>query len=132
MVAEVPRVYPVHRATVEKFGAADERGTRWTYAGNMVANGPFKLKSWEINRAIVAERNTFYWGNDDVRLNEVVFYPTENATTEERMFRAGQLHYTNDVPIDKVQTYREANDTALKVAMFRSGFIKPDRSVDLA
>ena len=111
-------MYPVHRATVEKFGAADERGTRWTYAGNMVANGPFKLKSWEINRAIVAERNTFYWGNDDVRLNEVVFYPTENATTEERMFRAGQLHYTNDVPIDKVQTYREANDTALKVVPY--------------
>ncbi len=53
-----------------------------------------------------------------MRLNEVVFYPTENATTEERMFRAGQLHYTNDVPIDKVQTYREANDTALNVTPY--------------
>ena len=38
-----------------------------------------------------------------MRLNKIIFYPTENATTEERMFRAGQLHYTNDVPIDKVQ-----------------------------
>ena len=108
-------MYPVHQATLEKFGAADERGTRWTYAGNMVGNGPFKLTSWEINRAIEVERNSFYWGNDEVRLNKIVFYPTENTTTEERMFRAGQLHYTNGVPIDKVATYREANDPALRV-----------------
>ena len=105
-------MYPVHKGTVEKFGAPDERGTRWTYAGNLVGNGPFKLASWEINRAIEVERNIFYWGNDDVKLNKIVFYPTENLTTEERMFRAGQLHYTNEVPIDKVQTYRAANDPA--------------------
>jgi oligopeptide transport system substrate-binding protein len=111
-------MYPVHQATIEKFGRADERGTRWTYQGNYVGNGPFKLKSWEINRAIVVERNTYFHSNDDVKLNGIVFYPTENSTTEERMFRAGQLHYTNDVPIDKVQTYRDANNPALKVVPY--------------
>ena len=111
-------MYPVHQATIEKFGRADERGTRWTYQGNFVGNGPFKLKTWEINRAIEVERNTFFHGNDEVKLNGIVFYPTENVTTEERMFRAEQLHYTNDVPIDKVQTYRDANDPALKVVPY--------------
>jgi len=111
-------MYPVHQATIEKFGRADERGTRWTYQGNFVGNGPFKLKTWEINRAIEVERNTFFYGNDEVKLNGIVFYPTENVTTEERMFRAEQLHYTNDVPIDKVQTYRDANDPALKVVPY--------------
>jgi oligopeptide transport system substrate-binding protein len=111
-------MYPVHQATIEKFGRADERGTRWTYQGNYVGNGPFKLKTWEINRAIEVERNTFFHSNDDVKLNGIVFYPTENVTTEERMFRAEQLHYTNDVPIDKVQTYRDANDPALKVVPY--------------
>ena len=66
-------MYPVHKGTVEKFGAPDERGTRWTYAGNLVGNGPFKLATWEINRAIEVERNTFYWGNDDVKLNKIIF-----------------------------------------------------------
>ncbi len=111
-------MFPVHQATVEKFGRADERGTRWTYEGNLVANGAFKLQSWEINRAIVVVRNTFYHSNDSVKLNSIVFYPTENVTTEERMFRAGQLHYTNDVPIDKVATYRADNNKALKVTPY--------------
>ena len=49
--------FPVHQETVEKFGSADERGTRWTYEGNMVSNGPFKLKKWAINQEIVVEKN---------------------------------------------------------------------------
>ena len=107
--------FPVHKETVERFGGADERGTRWTYEGNMVSNGPFKLKKWSINQEIVVEKNQHYYDSESVRLNEIVYYPIENGITEERMFRAGQLHYTNDVPIDKVETYRQINDPALRI-----------------
>ena len=107
-------LFPVHRATVEKFGTADQRGTRWTYEGNMVGNGAFQLKEWKINRRITVERNPYYWGADNVGLNQVVFYPTENVTTEERMFRAGQLHYSG-VPSDKIATYKQANNPALRI-----------------
>ena len=41
-------------------------------------------------------------------------YPTENVTTEERMFRAGQLHYSG-VPSDKIATYKETNNPALRI-----------------
>ena len=34
------------------------------------------------------------------------------------MFRAGQFHYTNDVPIDKLATYRAANDPPLRVTPY--------------
>jgi oligopeptide transport system substrate-binding protein len=104
--------YPVHRATVEKFGKADQRGTRWTFEGNIVGNGAFKLKEWKINRHITVERNPHYWNAENVRLNQVVFYPTENVTTEERMFRAGQLHYSG-IPSDKIQAYSQSNDPSL-------------------
>lgn len=106
--------FPVHRATVEKFGTADQRGTRWTYEGNIVGNGAFQLKEWKINRRITVERNPYYWNAENVGLNEIVFYPTENVTTEERMFRAGQLHYSG-VPSDKIATYKEANNPALRI-----------------
>ena len=106
--------YPVHRATVEKFGKADQRGTRWTYEGNIVGNGAFQLKEWKINRRITVERNPYYWNADNVGLNQVVFYPTENVTTEERMFRAGQLHYSG-IPSDKIESYKEANDPSLRI-----------------
>jgi oligopeptide transport system substrate-binding protein len=106
--------YPVHRATIEKFGTADQRGTRWTFEGNIVGNGAFQLKEWKINRRITVERNPFYWDAANVRLNQVVFYPTENVTTEERMFRAGQLHYSG-IPSDKIQAYSQSDDPSLRI-----------------
>ena len=100
---------------MEKFGSADQRGTRWTYEGNIVGNGAFQLRDWKINRRVVVERNPYYWNADNVRLNEIVYYPTENAITEERMFRAGQLHYSGTVPADKIATYQSNNDPALRI-----------------
>ena len=108
-------LYPVHRQTIEKFGGADERGTRWTYEGNLVGNGAFQLLEWKINRRVVVERNPHYWDAENIKLNKIVFYPTENAITEERMFRAGQLHYSGTVPADKVATYQSRNDPALHI-----------------
>ena len=111
-------LYPVHRATVEKFGTADQRGTRWTYEGNLVSNGAFQLLDWKINRRVVVERNPYYWNADQVRLNNIVYYPTENAVTEERMFRAGQLHYSGTVPADKIAAYQDSNDPALRISPY--------------
>jgi oligopeptide transport system substrate-binding protein len=110
--------YPVHRATIEKFGQADERGTRWTRAGNYVGNGPFVLDTWQLNRVIKVRKNPWYWDADAVQLNGIDFHPVENVSTEERMFRAGQLHITATVPIDKLPWYRAHNPTALHIAPY--------------
>ncbi len=49
--------YPVHRPTIERFGAMDERGTRWTRAGNHVGNGAFKLAQWKPGQVITVVKN---------------------------------------------------------------------------
>ena len=103
--------YAVHRETVERFGRATDRFTRWTRVGNIVTNGPFQLQKWELNRRIVVDRNPHYWDNGAVHLNGIVFYPTENIVSEERMFRVHQLHYTADVPLNKIPAYRKMADT---------------------
>ncbi|MGH8021450.1 MAG: hypothetical protein ACREIA_24850 [Opitutaceae bacterium] len=38
-------LFPVHRATIEKFGEIGTRGSGWTRPGNLVGNGPFVLES---------------------------------------------------------------------------------------
>ena len=48
---------PVHRSTVEKFGAMEQKGTKWTRPGNLVGNGPFVLKEWVSNSRVVVVRN---------------------------------------------------------------------------
>ena len=111
-------LFPVHQETIEKFGAADERGTRWTYAGNLVGNGAFTLDEWEINRKILVKKNKNYWDSDNVDLNEIVFLPIDNMVTEERMFRAGQLHVTSSLPADKIATYREIDDSPMRISPY--------------
>ena len=103
--------YPVHRATIEKHGAATDRFTPWTRVENMVSNGPFRLAQWKLNRRIRVEKSETYWDRGRVRLNGIVFYPTENISTEERMFRVGQLHYTETIPLDKIPVYRAMADS---------------------
>ncbi|MDC3106113.1 peptide ABC transporter substrate-binding protein [Gammaproteobacteria bacterium] len=111
-------LFPVHQETIEKFGAADERGTRWTYAGNLVGNGAFTLDEWEINRKILVKKNKNYWDSDNVDLNEIVFLPIDNMVTEERMFRAGQLHVTSSLPADKIATYKEIDDSPMRISPY--------------
>jgi oligopeptide transport system substrate-binding protein len=98
--------FAVHRPTIEKFGAATDRFTRWTRVENIVGNGAFRLKEWKLNRRISIEKSDTYWDRERVQLNGVVFYPTENISSEERMFRVGQLHYTQTIPLDKIPVYR--------------------------
>ncbi len=104
--------YPVHRATIEKFGRMDQRGTLWTRPANYVGNGPFVLKEWAPNQVIVVDKSPSYWDAKNVKLNTIRFYPIESAATEEAAFRSGQIHITTSTPIDKISTYQ--NDPSLR------------------
>lgn len=103
--------FAVHRATIEKHGKATDRFTAWTRVENMVSNGAFRLKKWQLNRRIELEKSDTYWDRDKVRLNGIIFYPTENGVSEERMFRVGQLHYSGSVPLGKIPVYQEMENS---------------------
>ncbi len=99
-------LYPVHPPTIRKFEATERAGTAWTRAGNLVSNGPFLLKEWLANDHITVVPNPHYWNRAAITLREIRFYPAESSETEERMFRAGQLHATSRVPPPKIDAYR--------------------------
>ena len=101
--------WPVHKETVLKYGDIDDRNGEWTRPGNFVCNGPFQLKSWELNNKIVVEKNPYYYDASLVKLNEIHYYPVSNVMTEDRMFRAGQLHLTSTLPSQKCPIYIEEN-----------------------
>jgi oligopeptide transport system substrate-binding protein len=110
--------YPVHRATVEAFGSATDRLSQWARVGNHVGNGPFALSEWQINSHIRVDRNPRYWDADEVKLNAIMFYPLDNTTTEERMFRDGQLHHTYYVPLDKIPVYLAENPELIHISPY--------------
>ncbi|MGJ3242715.1 MAG: peptide ABC transporter substrate-binding protein [Opitutales bacterium] len=109
--------FPVNPRTIEAFDAYTDRSSEWVRPGNYVGNGPFILKRWETNTVVEVVRNPAYWDADTVKLNGILFLPIENADTEERTFRAGQLHHANTVPLDKIDAYRNDPDPDVRALL---------------
>lgn len=117
--------YPVNPRVLERLGGLTNRTTPWLTPAHFVGNGPFLLKEWNINARIVVEKNPRYWDAAAVRLNGIVFYPIDNPDTEERNFRAGQLHLTYTLPLSKVPSYRQQDSARLRADPFlRTYFIR--------
>ena len=109
-----PVWFPVHLPTVEKFGPAAQRGNPWARPGSFVGNGPFMIREWRASQRIVVAKSPTYWDAATVRLREIRFYPFEVAT-EERAFRADQLHLTDALPPAKVEAYRRTQPNLLRI-----------------
>jgi oligopeptide transport system substrate-binding protein len=77
--------FPIPKHVVEKVG------NDWIKAENFVGNGPYKLVQWKPNDFIHVTRNTKYWDNANVCLNQIYYYPTTDETAAERRVRTGSL-----------------------------------------
>lgn len=89
-------LYPVHQSTVDK------HQMKWTRPENIVSNGPFRLKKWQMNQVITLEKNPDYWDAAQVKLEAVNFYAVEKTETEEKMFQVKKLHATASVSTEKI------------------------------
>lgn len=118
--------FPVHAASVERNGRTyDDRSGKWIRETPLVGNGPFRLREWKDHQHIRVEKNPNYWDAERVRLNAVVFYPAESTSVQEMAFRAGQLHTTWDVPLSKLDSYRQESPALLRVEpYFESYFLR--------
>ena len=107
--------YPVNPRVVEAHGGMTDRQSSWSTLENYVGNGPFVLDDWVTNQIIKVRKSPTYWDRDRVKLNGVNFYPVENVTTEETMFRGGRLHLTNTVTPDKIPIFLEKMPQEMKI-----------------
>jgi oligopeptide transport system substrate-binding protein len=105
--------WPVHPPTILKHGAMTDRISKWTQPKHFVGNGPFALKSWRLNNGISVVQNSFYRAADRLKLNGIEFLPI-NLETEERAFRAGQIHITSGVPTARIDWYRSNRPESIR------------------
>ena len=110
-----PAWFPIHLPTLEKWGSPYQRGSKWSQAGNLVGNGPFKLKEWRRGEIILVEKSPSYWDASNVRLKAIHFHPAVDVDGEERAFRAKQLHVTEALPLSKVDSYKHNQPEVLQI-----------------
>ncbi|MCB1121257.1 MAG: peptide ABC transporter substrate-binding protein [Verrucomicrobiae bacterium] len=107
--------FPVNPRAIEENGGMTSRNGRWFQVGNHVSNGPFRLKNWTTNQVLEVEKNPLYWDADKVRLNGIRFFPIESSDTEERLFEAGGLHKTYEIPLSKIDEYKAQKPNRIRL-----------------
>lgn len=93
--------YPVPAHVVEEFG------DQWIQPENMVANGPFTLADWRSNDFVHLVKNDQYYDAADVCMNEVFYYPTNDANSAVRRVRAGELDINTAFPGQQLEELRQ-------------------------
>src|SRR5436190_9724247 len=85
----------VHRGTIERYGNVE-----WTQPKNIVTSGAFKLKEWVPYDKIVMVRDPMYWDAATVKLDELRFFPVEDANTMMNLYKAGAVEaiFNHTVP----------------------------------
>jgi oligopeptide transport system substrate-binding protein len=88
---------PVRKADIEKFKQD------WTKPGNLVGNGAFTLKEWVPQSQITMVKNPNFHDAANVKLDKLIYYPTEDLAEEFKRYRAGELDATYEVPSEQLK-----------------------------
>ncbi len=94
-------LFPVPKHLLESVGSD------WVRAGTMVSNGPYTLAEWRPNDYVRLVKNPLFYDAENVAIDEVRYYPTDNTPAALRRFRAGELDSNNDFPIQQYDWLRE-------------------------
>jgi oligopeptide transport system substrate-binding protein len=100
---------PVHKATIEKYG------DQWTKPEHFVGNGAYVVDKWVVNERLVLKRNEQYWDNDKTILNKVTFLPIENQVSEMNRFLAGEIDFTNELPLEHYKRLKKEHPESVSV-----------------
>ncbi|HEV7857171.1 MAG TPA: peptide ABC transporter substrate-binding protein [Pyrinomonadaceae bacterium] len=105
--------HTVFRAVPKK--VVEQYKDAWATPGHMVSSGPFRLKLWKPYDKVVVERNPYYWDAANVHLDEIVFYPVQDAVTVMNMYKAGEIDAmaNHQVPgswLDKIRPLKDYMD----------------------
>lgn len=90
-------LFPVHQATVEKYGAD------WTRPGNLVGNGAFKLDERVVNEKLVLTPNEHYWDHAHTVLRKVTYLPISQESNATKRYLAGDIDITESFPKNQYQ-----------------------------
>ena len=82
--------FAVPRHVVEKYG------DQWLKPQNIVTNGPYVLKQWLPNDHIQLVKNPHFYDRDNVRIENVFFYPTQDAQAALKRFRSADFDVVDD------------------------------------
>ena len=104
-----PSYFPVREDVVANEG--------WcTDASTFVSNGAYKMTGWDHNSVITLTKNDNYWDAENVTMQEIKFYLSDDANNMLTNFKNGDWLLIDDVPTNEIATLKTEYPTEFKVA----------------
>ncbi len=99
--------------------AVEANPTGWTKPGVMVSNGPYVLAEWSPGDHVKLVKNPLFYDADNVAIDEVYFFPTDDGEAALKRFRAGELDINIGIPSQKLDYARSelAAETRISVVL---------------
>ncbi len=113
--AYLPQLMAANAASPVPRHVIETEGRGWTRPGKMVSNGAYVLTEHVPATLIRAAKNDLFFDADNVAIDEVVYYPTENQGTSLSRFRAGELDVILNFPADQIDRIRETMPDVLHI-----------------
>ena len=90
--------------------AIEKYGDQWVLPGNFVGNGPFVLSEWTPQDKIVMVKSETYWDKDNVKLDEIVFYASDDNNTNYNMYIAGDVDWLTTISAERLDSAMMRDD----------------------
>jgi oligopeptide transport system substrate-binding protein len=84
--------------------------------GKFVGNGPYILDLWSPLEKIRLRRNPKYRNADDVSIDFIEYFPTDDPNAELSRYRAGELDMTATVPTASILKLKESRSDELRIS----------------
>ncbi len=94
----------------------EELGSDWTKPGQFVSNGAYALEEWLPGTRLTLKKNPNFYDADNVQIETVNFYPTQNLNTVFNRFRAGELDAILNFPPEQMDWIKENMADELRIS----------------
>jgi oligopeptide transport system substrate-binding protein len=96
----------------------EELGDDWIKPENIVGNGAYKVIEWLPNTHVKAEKNAAFYDADNVAIDVVYFYPSEERNAATKRFRAGEIDIQYDFASEQIDWLKENLPEATHIAPY--------------
>lgn len=111
-----PAAFPVYRPGLQQYGRNFAR------PGRLVSNGAYRLQDWVVQSQVTLARNPDYWDDAHTAVDTVIYYPTEDLSSELKRYRAGELDVSYAIPMSQAHWVRQLFGAELHLAPYLGSF----------
>jgi len=87
-----------------------------------ISNGAYQLLNWRVQEKIELQKNPYYYQQENIYFDKVIYWNTENQASELKRFRAQELDITESIPDNQLAWIQDNLVEELRIFPYLGSF----------